>query len=130
MDPKVNLMRTNRRSPAARWLMSLLLMTSLFSGLIVNAARAKFSQADNERQQRQNAAVKFEVLSRYADDLTELARYEQITSVKGHDVAIGRIIKVLARTERNNPILIDDTRADRKLVLNGVAIKIASGRVP
>src|SRR3954469_9219746 len=118
---KVEIMRANRRSPAARWLMSLLLMASLFSGLLVSNARATFSQVDAQNQKRQRAAVKFEALSRYADDLTELARREQIASVKGHDVAIRRIIKVLAQTERNNPVLIDDTGANRKLVLDGVA---------
>src|ERR1043165_574415 len=121
-------MREQRRSPAARWLMSLLLMTSLFAGLLVNNAKAKFSRTDALNQRRESAPVKFEALSRYATDLTELARREQIALVKGHDLEIRHLLKVLAQTERNNPILIDDARANRSLVREGVAIKLPLGQ--
>src|SRR5437763_10270863 len=131
MTPKVTEMRINRRSPAARWLMSLLLMTSLFSGLLVSSsARAFFPQTDATNLKRKMAAVSFKALSRYAFDLTEMAGREEIPAVEGHDAAIRRTIKVLAQSDRNNPVLIDDAGADRRLVLEGVAIKIASGKVP
>src|SRR5947209_6102898 len=124
-------MRVNRRSPATRWLMSLSLMASIFSGLLVNgSARAFFPQTDATNQKHKTAAKSFKALSRYAFDLTEMADREEIPAVEGHDAAIRRTIKILAQSDRNNPVLIDENGADRRLVLEGVAIKIASGRVP
>ncbi|MDQ3817882.1 MAG: S8 family serine peptidase, partial [Acidobacteriota bacterium] len=111
--------------------MSLLLMTSLFSGLLVNgSARAFFSQAEDTNQKRKPAAASFKALSRYAFDLTEMAGRGELTAAEGNDTAIRRTIKVLAKSDRNNPVLIDESGADRKLVIEGVAIKMASGRVP
>src|SRR5947199_2800435 len=124
------IMRVNRRSPAARWLMSLLLMASFFSGLLVNSVRAKFSQTEATSQKHKSAQLKFKALSRYATDLTESARREQVASIKGQDAAALRIIKILSKVERNNPILIDDTGVNRRLVLHAVAVRLASGEVP
>src|SRR5690348_15821065 len=107
-------MRAKGRSLVARWLLSLLLITSLFSGLLIDNAAAKFSQTNSQNQKRESAPVKFETLSRYATDLTELARGEQLALVKGHDTEVRRILKVLAQTNKNNPILIDDSRASRR----------------
>ena len=74
--------------------------------------------------------AKYEALSKYARDLTALARAEKLDPVIGRDVEIRRTLQVLSRRTKNNPVLIGDPGVGKTALAEGVAQRIAAGDVP
>ena len=78
----------------------------------------------------ENPEATYEALSKYARDLTALAKQEKLDPVIGRDDEIRRTLQVLARRTKNNPVLIGDPGVGKTALAEGVAQRIASGDVP
>jgi ATP-dependent Clp protease ATP-binding subunit ClpB len=78
----------------------------------------------------QNAESKFNALKRYAQNLTELAREGKLDPVIGRDEEIRRVMQILSRRNKNNPILIGEPGVGKTAIAEGIAHRIIQGDVP
>jgi ATP-dependent Clp protease ATP-binding subunit ClpB len=84
----------------------------------------------SQRVTDENPESKYRVLERYSRDLTALAGKGKLDPVIGRDDEIRRVLKVLSRRTKNNPVLIGDPGVGKTAIAEGLALKIAEGEVP
>ena len=97
--------------------------------------RAAFERAvkeirGNQRVTNDNPEDTYDVLGKYGQDLTELARNQKLDPVIGRDEEIRHVIRILSRKTKNNPCLIGEPGVGKTAIAEGLALRIVRGDVP
>lgn len=89
-----------------------------------------FEEMKNEDETNPAIVKQFRVLSKYSRNLSKLASEDKLDPVIGRDKEIMRVIEILARRTKNNPILIGEPGTGKTAIAEGLAIRMAKGDVP
>jgi len=95
-----------------------------------NAALAVLKELRNSKDGQIAEPKQFRALSRYARNLTKLAAENKLDPVIGRDLEINRVIQILARRTKNNPVLIGEAGVGKTAIAEGLAARMAANDVP
>lgn len=101
------------------------------AGLELDKVRAAIEQIRGGRKiVNQDDESKLDVLKEYTVDLTEMARQGELDPVVGREKEIERVIQILSRRKKNNPVLIGEAGVGKTVIVEGLAQQIAAADVP